>query len=57
MAFLSILSCEISKGLKCLANLLKSLNGFSEIRRDFPSGQVTLLLIKITDALEERAFL
>ena len=46
---------EYSKGLKCCANLLKSLNGSSEINNAFPIGQSTFLLIKTIVAADRKA--
>ena len=41
-----------SKGLKCLANLLKSLNGSSEINKALPAGHSTSLFIKMMVAAD-----
>ena len=46
---------DLIKGLKYVDNLLKSLNGSSEINNAFPSGHSTSLLIRTTEALEFRA--
>ena len=40
-----IATFENWKGLKCFVNILKSLNGSSEINNAFPSGHATYLLI------------
>ena len=54
-AVLEILCIAALNGLKCFVILLKSRKGSSEINKDFPSGQVTFLLIKIVVAAEFKA--
>lgn len=56
IAVSAMLTFELIKGLKCFVILLKSRNGLSEIRSDFPSGQSTSLFIKIIVAFEFNAF-
>ena len=49
------LTVDAINGLKCLVILLKSLKGSSEINKALPSGQSTLLLIKMIVAAEFKA--